>query len=44
MRKEEKERERDFPSVPTVRELKFVHAMRVTRGYQNMGVSSNSKR
>ena len=28
----------------TVRELKAIHAMRDTRGYQNLGVSSNSTR
>ena len=28
----------------TVRELKLVHVMRATRGYQNRGVLSNSKR
>ena len=28
----------------TVRELKSVHAMKATRGYQNQGFSSNSKR
>ena len=47
---EEKEEERGrkekekVPSVLTVRELKLVQATRVTRGYQNQGVSSNSKR
>ena len=30
--------------IPTVQELKSVHTTRATRGYQNLGVSSNSKR
>ena len=47
-RKEEKGRKRfsqrsDDRSL-TVLELKSVHEMRATRGYQNQGVSSNSKR
>ena len=30
--------------ISTVRELKSIHATMVTHGYQNLGVSSNSKR
>ena len=32
----------DFPDVPMVGEEKSIHASRATRGYQNLGVSSNS--
>ena len=30
--------------ISTVRELKSIHTTRATHGYQNLGVSSNSKR
>ena len=44
----EKEKERIFRCFDsrssTVRELKSVHTMRATHGYQNQRVSSNSKR
>ena len=30
--------------ISTIRELKLIHTMRATRGYQNLGVSSKSKR
>ena len=30
--------------ISTVRELKSIHGTRATRGYHNLGVSSNSKR
>ena len=45
-REEERGRKENeiFPGVPTVRELKLIHAMRATRGYQNLGVLSNFKR
>ena len=46
-RKEEKEKGRFSRSSDgrssTVRELKLVHIMTAMRGYQNMGVSPNSK-
>ena len=34
----------DFPGVPMVREEKLIHASQATRGYQYLGVSSNSTR
>ena len=46
-RKKRIERERkkkDFPGFSTVREEKSIHASWATRGYQNLGVSSNSAR
>ena len=49
-RRREEERGRkeegDFPGVPTIesRQSKLIHTTRATRRYQNLGVSSNSKR
>ena len=44
--RKEKNKIFDVPMVEARRseKLKLVHATRATRGYQNLGVSSNSKR
>ena len=50
-REREREREKGFSALRRLdrrfsseQEAKFIYAMRATRGYQNLGVSSNSKR